>query len=51
MTNRPELTASMREKLQKWTREHKPKYEIIDSNNETIPKDMLDGLKALGYIQ
>ncbi len=48
----PEVTASMKEELEKWGQEHKPKLnKIKDSSKMEHSPEMLDGLKALGYIQ
>ena len=48
----PEVTASMKEELEKWDQEHKPKLnKIKDSSKMEHSPEMLDGLKALGYIQ
>lgn len=47
----PEVAALMKNRLEKWQQEHKPKYKIINSSKKEMPKEMLDGLKALGYIQ
>lgn len=46
----PEVILAMEEKLQDWEKVHKPKYTSSDKE-ETISQEVLEGLKALGYIQ
>jgi len=49
--NLPKVTFSMKNRLEKWTQEHKPKYKIIDSNKKKLPQEVINNLKGLGYLQ
>jgi arylsulfatase A-like enzyme len=46
----PAVTKAMDQELKEWVKERKPQiYE--DEETETIPRDVEEGLKALGYIK
>jgi len=47
----PEVTLAMEEKLQDWEEAHRPKYTPSGKGEEILSKEVVEGLKALGYIQ
>lgn len=47
----PEVTSAMEEKLQTWEKTHKPKHTYTNKKQEPLSEEVLEGLKALGYIQ
>jgi len=46
----PEVTLAMEKKLQDWEKAHRPKY-TSSGKEEILSQEVLEGLKALGYIQ
>ena len=47
----PEITQLMEKKLGDWEKAHRPKYEPSTYKQEEISEDVLDGLRALGYMR
>jgi len=47
----PYITEAMERKLKKWKKEHAPRVTSSTKPKALIPKESLEGLKALGYIQ
>ena len=48
--NLPARTKSMDQQLNKWVSEHKPKVNVVEETG-TIPREVKEELKALGYIE
>lgn len=47
----PNIVREMDEKLAAWVKLHVPKYTASDKKDASMSKQVLEGLKALGYIQ
>jgi hypothetical protein len=48
----PEVTHDMEKKINEWERTHTPRYHTpAEKQIEHIPKDGVNSLKSLGYIQ
>jgi arylsulfatase A-like enzyme len=47
----PEVTLAMEGKLKHWEKVHGPNYSLSAEKKEVVPKELVEGLKALGYIQ
>ena len=47
----PEVVLAMEKKLNDWEKSHGPKYTATVARAGTVSKGVMEGLKALGYVQ
>lgn len=47
----PEIALAMEKRLRNWIKEHGPKYTTTVEREGTVSKGVMEGLKALGYIE
>jgi len=51
VTTMPEVALAMGEKLKQWQNLHSPKYTSVTRKEELSPEELVEGLKALGYLK